>query len=104
MTGAERIAEERRRQIESEHWTPRHDLQHDCGELVDAAICYAVNGGSEKVAVETWDARSPKRCDPWWPWADERDKRDKHGRQRSLVIAGALIAAEIDRLAATMEG
>jgi hypothetical protein len=35
-----------------------------------------------------------------WPWDDECDKRWKHGRLRQLVIAGALIAAEIDRLQA----
>ena len=35
-----------------------------------------------------------------WPWSKEWDKRKKHDKLRSLVIAGALIAAEIDRLQA----
>jgi hypothetical protein len=33
-----------------------------------------------------------------WPWSRNWDKRDKHSRTRRLEIAGALIAAEIDRL------
>lgn len=33
-----------------------------------------------------------------WPWPTEWDKRGKHSRHRQLEIAGALIAAEIDRL------
>ncbi|HCT33652.1 MAG TPA: hypothetical protein DF966_10890, partial [Sulfitobacter sp.] len=37
--------------------------------------------------------------DPWpSEWDDEWDKRDQLDRRRKLVIAGALIAAEIDRL------
>jgi hypothetical protein len=33
-----------------------------------------------------------------WPWPAEFDKREKHGQKRSLEIAGALIAAELDRI------
>lgn len=33
-----------------------------------------------------------------WPWGKEWDKRKKHDKIRSLVIAGALIAAELDQL------
>jgi hypothetical protein len=35
--------------------------------------------------------------DPW-PWEPEWDKRGSGDRMRDLVKAGALIAAEIDRL------
>lgn len=86
-TGADLIAAERQRQMVKEGWTPEHDAEHMSGELAWAAVCYAapksvyVDGGAEP-----------------WPWAKEWDKRDKHDRQRRLVIAGALIAAEIDRL------
>ena len=100
MTGAERIAAERKRQTEKEGWTPSWDVHHRADELVDAAICYAVNGGADKVAIETWDGRAPDHCDPWWPWDDAFDKRQQHDRIRSLEIAGALLAAEIDRLQA----
>lgn len=36
MTGIERIAAERRRQIGEEGWTPEHDAQHVNGELAEA--------------------------------------------------------------------
>ena len=35
---------------------------------------------------------------PYWPWDKSYNKRHKHNRIRQLEIAGALIAAEIDRL------
>ena len=42
MTGAERIARERTRQIEKEGWDAWHDgFEHQAGGLVRAAICYA---------------------------------------------------------------
>jgi len=85
MTGAERIAGERGRQIVEEGWTPEHDDRHAHGELAIAAACYALHGIYP----------SPL---PQWPWAKKWDKRSKHGRVRRLEIAGALIAAEIDRL------
>lgn len=85
MDGVERIAAERRRQIETEGWTPEHDDRHEHGELAIAAACYALHG------------IYPSSL-PVWPWAKKWDKRSKHGRVRRLEIAGALIAAEIDRL------
>lgn len=33
-----------------------------------------------------------------WPWDKQYDKREKHDRIRRLVIAAALIVAEIERL------
>lgn len=88
-TGADLIAAERQRQMAKEGWTPAHDDEHVSGELAWAAVCYAAPGS---VYSDGSDMVDP------WPWAKEWDKRDKHDRQRRLVIAGALIAAEIDRL------
>lgn len=42
LTGVELIAEERKRQIEAEGWTPQHDAQHKADELAIAAACYAL--------------------------------------------------------------
>ena len=83
-TGIELIAEERKRQIEKEGWSHEHDAQHKNGELAQAAACYALN----KLPV-------PKLK---FPWPQHWDKRKKHDRKKSLAIAGALIAAELDRL------
>lgn len=89
MTGVERIAAERQRQIEVEGWTPEHDDEHNNRELAKAAACYAVGTdrfksiGGEVVAVWPWEDR-------WWKPSDDPI--------RNLEKAGALIAAEIDRL------
>lgn len=83
--GAEAIAAERQRQVEVEGWTWEHDDQHANEQLASAAAFYAI---PEKYGELTafW------RFDPEW------NKKRKHNRVRQLVIAGALIAAEIDRL------
>ena len=106
------IAIERESQISEKGWTPEHDDQHDDGSLALAAALYCspiplhrVDVGPEGV---TW-------IDPW-PWTraawsgreqagdamggvvKDGDGRDKHDRRRRLVIAGALILAEIERI------
>ncbi len=79
------VANERLRQIHVEGWSIERDVeQHDEGQLVTAALCYAENEG--KVFVE---ARI-------WPWAGEWWKPTN--RRRDLVKAAALLIAEIDRL------
>lgn len=94
MNGVERIAAERRRQVDSEGWTPEHDDEHQRDELAWAAVCYAAP------SIVFSQGRDP------WPWAREWDKRPRHAaqgetlqsRMRALEKAGALIAAELDRL------
>ena len=91
--GAARIIAERGRQKSVEGWTPEHDAQHDDGSLAIVAACYALNKMPDY--EDYWYAET---CE-WWPWHPNWDKREKHDRERSLEIAGALIAAELDRLA-----
>ena len=109
-TGTELIAEERQRQIDVEGWSAEHDKQHTEGELAIAAALYA---SPVKLYARISNQTEIKFVDPW-PWWDTVevtrygdgltttvpawDKRAKHSRLRRLVIAGALIAAEIDRL------
>ncbi len=81
------IYEERHRQRTAEGYTAEYDSQHTNGELVTAALCYA------DPSIMTSDA-----IDIPWPMDPER-----HSRIRQLTIAGALIAAEIDRLRAAGE-
>jgi len=103
MSGIERIAAERKRQIEKEGWTPEHDDQHDNHEMALAAVCYA-SPYPVRVKAKIFTGKGeffPEVAERWieaWPWDDEWDKRQKHDRIRQLEIAGALIAAEIDRL------
>lgn len=80
MTGVELIARERQEQIEKHGWTAEHDDAHGSGELAEAASV---------ILRSSWDS---------WPfeahWADKIASKPYVER---LTIAGALIAAEIDR-------
>ncbi len=102
LSGAERIASERQRQIDREHYDARHDDCHMRGELVMAAVAYAGTAIGEQVYVERDGVTSKSFIDPW-PWDEDDDKRPActpthEQRVRLLEKAGALIAAEIDRL------
>jgi hypothetical protein len=82
--GVRLIAEERERQITREGWDEEHDDEHTDNELAVAAACYA---------MPRWHKnRMPAR----WPW--DREWWKPGDRIRELSKAGALIAAEIDRL------
>lgn len=82
MSGADLITAERQRQIDVEGWTSEHDDLHQYGELAKKAAA---------LAVSYTDAVVMEDGDQILPWKE-------HPHPRSLVIAGALIAAEIDRL------
>jgi hypothetical protein len=75
MTGIERIAAERKRQIEVEGWTAEHDDRFKREELAMAALCYIVPNSHKE-----WRKSTPEN------------------RVRELERAGAFCAAEIDRL------
>jgi len=107
-TGVELIADERERQVTVRRWTALHDDEHADGELAMAAACYAA---PDRIYVEERHANGIGFVDPWpWPY-DGSDRRPTNGnvlqpnaslpapeRVRQLAKAGALIAAEIDRI------
>lgn len=98
-TGIELIAEERERQISKEGWTSGHDDGHKCGELSQAAACYAV-AASMTTANQVKNASLiplPKQW-PWQDWGGDNFWNPSADPLRNLVKAGALISAEIDRL------
>ena len=94
MSGAELIEQERARQIEQCGWTAEKDDAHDSSELLECAI---------QVADDVWagkdDFRMPMK-EASWPYQRAGHVCQKYGTDhiRRLAIAGALIAAEIDRL------
>ena len=45
--GVALIASERERQISKEGWSAKHDDKHACGELTEAALCYALVASAE---------------------------------------------------------
>jgi hypothetical protein len=77
--GVGHIAIERSRQLQVEGWTAGHDDEHEDGELAVAAACYCLDDFEK------------------WPW-DLEWWKPTHDPIRDLTKAGALIAAEIDRL------
>jgi hypothetical protein len=91
------IAAERQRHFAVEGWTTEHDDEHVKGELAQAGACYA------------WPPMRPVEVKKAWPWRHDEWKPELFGvgadasekleaRVRTLAKAGALIAAEIDRL------
>jgi hypothetical protein len=100
-TGIELIADERERQVTSEGWTTAHDDSHDDGELAQAASCYANIAAAVGRGVPVEDIRG-FYTDGYdslleWPW-EESWWKPSEDLVRNLVRAGALIAAELDRL------
>ncbi len=102
--GAE-IIQERMRQRGQEGYTDEHDNREVDGQLALAAACYAVEAacrvsGNDAHGVTYPFAGKPRDS---WPWTDndglpEHDGRDKHPTRRCLVIAAALLMAEIERI------
>lgn len=99
------IALERERQVASEGWTPEHDDDHDDCSLARAAACYAapapiyekrMNQHSETTFFDPWPWIEHFRGNPIRSFT-EWHKKGKD-RRRQLVIAAALIVAEIERL------
>lgn len=124
--GVELIAAERQRQIDGEGRTPEHDSHHGDGELAKAAVAYAQQPDDRDLVKLVQDpadggwyfdnSHTRATCPPRCPCAKRNIPADapirrvpsawpfdppswKPGdRVRELVKAGALIAAEIDRL------
>jgi len=98
VNGIELIAAERARQVEVEGFSTASDKFHRNSELALLACYYAMPGELELRTMPEMFFPPNWRLD----WA----KRDGKSRIQQLVCAGALIAAEIDRLqtANTKEG
>lgn len=107
VTGAERIAAERKRQVEEEGYTVEHDqsMPYEDGALVKAALCYATPQ-NKRGMVRTFSGGVQQDAPALWPWVPETWKGSRSlepsvdERVRELEKAGALLAAEIDRLLA----
>jgi hypothetical protein len=91
-SAVERIAAERRRQIEEGGWTAERDDQYEGGELIGAALAYA-----RHTVRQTLGMRANVQPVSDWPWRRE-EWNPSDDPIRNLVKAAALLAAEIDRL------
>lgn len=97
--GAELIALERAQHTKRENYDAAHDDAHDTGEIAKAGIAYIFGALADVVPqVGNHDPEYMKQsATNWWPW--HRSYYKTHDKAiRKLVKAGALIAAEIDRL------
>ena len=100
-TGIDLIAAERQRQIDSEGFDEPHDDQHRYSELALAAACYATPPLSRTM---NRNYNTPVG----WPfgvveWKPSQEMNPA-GRIKELTKAGALVAAEIDRLIRRIQG
>lgn len=91
-SGADLIRDERIRQVYN-GYTDEHDDEHSDGSLLRAARCYTYYV-TQITQFPSWGATA-NLVD--WPWEPESYK-PTYDPIPNLVKAGALIAAEIDRL------
>ncbi|AOJ07623.1 hypothetical protein [Burkholderia mayonis] len=98
LTAAARdVLDERRRQVETEWWTPEHDDQHTSACLAVAAACYGLfAAASSSDSADSWLQEWRAVAKNLWPFDEEWLKTTEP--RRDLVKAGALIQAEIERL------
>jgi hypothetical protein len=98
-TAIELIAQERARQLTAEGYTYAHDDAHTHGHLAAAAVCY-IDAALCRITYnykQDQDEEIAYVMMQRWPWKEEEFK--PHADPiRNLVKAGALIAAEIERL------
>ncbi len=92
LTGAELIAMERQRQKTEEQYSDGHDDGHADHDLALAGARYALPARQDEAQI-----LDQTLGEYLWPWSDD-DFKPEQSRVRNLVKAGALIAAEIDRL------
>lgn len=98
-TGIEIIETERNRQMTQEGWLPEHDDTHSEGQLAGAAACYAMHAAGFTFAENTLSLyKGFYNKVNVWPWERKWWKPSPKDPIRDLAKAGALIAAEIDRL------
>jgi hypothetical protein len=87
----EMIAAERQAQL-AMGYDAKHDDGHSSGELAAVAACFALGSTEIRSGEETGEPRN------LWPAEWSPEILAENTRMRQLVVAGALIAAEIERL------
>jgi hypothetical protein len=94
-TGIDIIKEERERQINVEGWSSEHDDKYLSDELSRAAATYAIPSNAQYIFDGSFGINYRGTL---WPFNESWYKPTPNDRIKELAKAGALIAAEIDRL------
>lgn len=94
--GVELIAVERQRQLDVEGFDTSHDDKHSGGELSAAASAYTLLA-CDIMAGTPYPQAVLERLERAWPW-EECWWKPSPDPIRNLIKAGALLAADIDRL------
>ncbi|MBU6460848.1 MAG: hypothetical protein KGQ58_08250 [Proteobacteria bacterium] len=92
----ELIKAERLRQLQK-GYTPEHDQQHVKNELAHAAACFAA-GTTSLADIELAALGRHEELWPHHQW--HPDDLIKLSRKQQLIVAGALILAELERMEA----
>jgi hypothetical protein len=94
MIGVELIRQERHRQVYVEGFKESHDDGHRMAEIALAGLSYVSVAASQ---VRLGAGCAAERLPVYWPWNEDWWKPSPDP-VINLIKAGALIAAEIDRL------
>ena len=98
MTGIELIAKERKRQIEEKGFNAKHDHDHKSNDLALAGAIYALPEKARLFVSYGNNGDKESYYPLLWPFEMKNYKPSPNDRKRELIKAGALIAAEIDRI------
>ncbi len=94
-SGCKQIIDERTKQIIELGFDYKHDREHNGDQLLRAAICYLIHAYHNSRITELTKSTFWE----YWPMSWSKNKKWKpKTKMENLVTAGALIAAEIDRM------
>jgi hypothetical protein len=97
MRGHDSIKSERKAQMGVHKYYAENDNAWVDGELTKAANCYLRAAEIQRVEQELTVEEVKQKVESFWPWDLKPLKLSKF-RSKNLIKAGAMIAAELDRL------
>lgn len=98
------VSAERERQVNVEGWTEAHDDAHVSGGMARAAACYAVKASYGDEPSKADRGFIERIVTSLWPWAAKWWKVVGKTPRRMLIVAAALIVAEVERIDRKAEG
>jgi hypothetical protein len=97
MRGHDSIKAERKGQMSEHGYYAENDNNWANGELSRAANCFLQAAEVQRIEPELTKEEVKSKVAGFWPW-DEQTLKVNKSRTKNLIKAGAMIAAELDRL------